>query len=72
MASTLALTARCSRKTEVRRGEWLPMLKQIGISQAEAGRLRTIASKVANLPNLEGLPSSVSALYELSRLDPEQ
>ncbi|WP_131806211.1 hypothetical protein [Mycolicibacterium conceptionense] len=58
-------------KADVQHGEWLPMLKQIGISEAEASRLRSIAVKVSNLPSLEALPTSVSALYELSRLPAE-
>lgn len=59
-------------KSDVRHGEWLPMLSEIGISEAEASRLRAIATRVGNLPNLEALPRSVSALYELSRLPAEQ
>ena len=56
-------------KADVAHGEWLPMLEEIGISEAEASRLRSIAVAASNLPSLEGLPKSVSALYELSRLD---
>ncbi|MDV7195783.1 hypothetical protein [Mycolicibacterium fortuitum] len=59
-------------KADVRHGEWLLMLSAIGISEAEASRLRAIATRVGNLPNLEALPRSVSALYELSRLPAEQ
>lgn len=57
-------------KADVAHGEWLPMLKEVGISEAEASRLRSIARRFADLPSLEDLPRSVSALYELSRLDP--
>lgn len=58
-------------KADVAHGEWLPMLEEIGISEAEASRLRSIAVAASNLPSLEGLPKSVSALYELSRMDPD-
>ena len=55
-------------KDVVRHGEWVSMLKRIGISGAEASRLRSIANRLADLPSMEALPTSVSALYELSRL----
>jgi hypothetical protein len=59
-------------KAEVHHGEWLPMLKQIGISETESKRLRAIAQRFGNRPNLDDLPTSPSALYELSRLDLDQ
>lgn len=47
------------------------MLKEIGIAEAESRRLMAIARQFSNRPNLDDLPRSVSALYELSRLAPE-
>lgn len=60
-------------KADVRHGEWLPMLKQIGISQSAAKRLMSIADNpaIANRPTLGDLPSSLVALAELSRLPAE-
>ena len=58
-------------KADVQHGEWLPMLRQIGISESESKRLRAIAETFSNRPNLDDLPRSVSALYELSRLPAE-
>ena len=57
-------------KSEVAHGEWLPMLAEIGIAEAEARRLMAIARRFSNRPSLDDLPRSVSALYELSRMDP--
>lgn len=59
-------------KADVRHGEWLPMLKTIGISETESKRLRAIAERFSNRPSLDDLPRSVSALYELSRLPAEE
>ncbi|WP_409430574.1 hypothetical protein ACJEIK_26420 [Mycobacterium sp. SMC-16] len=61
-------------KADVRHGEWLPMLKQIGISQSAAKRLMSIAANpaISNRPTLGDLPSSIVALAELSRLPAEE
>ena len=48
----------------------LGVVPRDGIVEAEAGRLMATARRFSNLPSLEGLPRSVSALYELSRMDP--
>lgn len=58
-------------KADVQHGEWLPMLREIGIAEAEARRLMAIARRFSNRPSLDDLPRSVSALYELSRVDPD-
>lgn len=59
-------------KADVNHGEWLPMLKEIGISPSAAERLMSIGrnAAISNSPNLGNLPSAINALYELSRLDP--
>lgn len=61
-------------KADVRHGEWLPMLKQIGISQSAAKRLMSIAANpaISNRPTLGDLPSSLVALAELSRLPADE
>lgn len=61
-------------KADVRHGEWLPMLKQIGISQSAAKRLMSIAANpaIANRPTLGDLPSSIVALAELARLPADE
>ncbi|MGX9669954.1 hypothetical protein [Mycobacterium sp. HM-7] len=61
-------------KADVRHGEWLPMLKQIGISQSAAKRLMSIAANpaISNRPTLGDLPSSIVALAELSRLPADE
>lgn len=59
-------------KQDVRHGEWLPMLKQIGIGEDQAGRLMRIGRNEAlNSANSRNLPSTIFALYELSRLPAE-
>ncbi|AER47794.1 hypothetical protein DEADP_51 [Mycobacterium phage DeadP] len=60
-------------KADVRHGEWLPMLKQIGIDDSTARRLMSIGGNEAlgNRGNCHDLPSSLRALYELSRLPAE-
>lgn len=47
----------------------LPMLKEIGIDGSMARRLMQIGRTLANRASYHDLPSSVFALYELSRLD---
>lgn len=61
-------------KADVRHGEWLPMLKQIGISQPQASHLMQIGGNAAlsNQCNSTSLPTAMRALYELSRLPAEE
>src|SRR5699024_5547148 len=59
-------------KADVRHGEWLPMLKEIGISEPESRRLQAIGREFSNRPNLDDLPRSVTALYELSRVPADE
>lgn len=59
-------------KADVQHGQWLPMLKAIGISEAESRRLQAIGRQFSNRPSLDDLPRSVSALYELSRLPADE
>lgn len=58
-------------KADVEHNEWLPMLKDIGLEHTMAKRLMAIGRNAGlKGANLHHLPSSVSALYELSRMDP--
>ena len=59
-------------KADVAHGEWLPMLKEIGIGEDMAGRLMRIGRNEAlsNSASLRNLPTATMALYELSRMDP--
>ena len=59
-------------KADVSHGEWLPMLKEIGISHTTAKQLMTIGGNpaVSDGRNCDFLPTAARALYELSRLDP--
>lgn len=61
-------------KADVRHGEWLPMLRRVGISDGYARKLMNIADnpEIANRSNSNDLPKSIDALYQLSRLGPEQ
>lgn len=61
-------------KADVRHGEWLPMLKKIGISRQAAHQLMTLAENpaIANDRNCGHLPTAARALYELSRLPAEE
>lgn len=59
-------------KAEVGHGEWLPMLHGIGISQRHAQKLMQIGEQFSNASYMTHLPSTMVALYELSRLDPEE
>ena len=60
-------------KADVGHGEWLPMLKEIGINDQVARQLMSIGGNPAlsNPSNCLDLPTAARALYELSRLDPE-
>ena len=59
-------------KADVNHGEWLPMLKEIGISDVWANKLMRIGSNPAlsNPNHGSDLPHAIKALFELSRLDP--
>src|SRR5699024_7054967 len=59
-------------KADVNHGEWLPMLKEIGISPSAAERLMSIGrnAAISNSPNLGNSTSTINDLYELYRLDP--
>lgn len=46
------------------------MLAEIGISQPYAFKLMRIGKRFPNHSNWNDLPSSIAALYELSRMDP--
>lgn len=61
-------------KADVSHGEWLPMLKEIGISARGAQRLMSIGSNSAlsNATNSSHLPKALDAIYELSRLGPSE
>lgn len=58
-------------KSEVAHGEWLPMLDEIGISQPYAFKLMKIGKRFPDHSSWNDLPSSIAALYELSRMDPD-
>ena len=59
-------------KEDVSHGEWLPMLKEIGIDRQTAHRLMKVGANTAlsNVGNYQHLPTALRALSELSRLDP--
>ena len=59
-------------KADVNHGEWLPMLKEIGINERVARRLMSIGQNraISNRTNWSDFPGAMAALYELSRLDP--
>lgn len=60
-------------KADVNHGEWLPMLKEIGISDGYARKLMSIGRNgaISNRSHGNDFPTAMRALYELSRLDPE-
>lgn len=60
-------------KADVQHGEWLPMLAEIGIGEDMAGRLMRIGRNdaLSNSASLRNLPTAVMALYELSRMGPD-
>lgn len=49
------------------------MLREIGIDQGTARRLMSIGRNpaISNRGNCNDLPTSIRALYELSRVDPD-
>ncbi|WP_262775048.1 DUF3102 domain-containing protein [Brevibacterium permense] len=61
-------------KAEVGHGEWGPMLRGIGISQQHAHKLMQISQNeaISNHSCVSDLPRAVTALYELSRIDPDE
>lgn len=59
-------------KAEVGHGEWGPLLRGIGISQPYAYRLMTIGERFPNHSSWNDLPRSISTLYELSQLEPDE
>ncbi|MEU2416451.1 hypothetical protein ABZ546_01520 [Brachybacterium paraconglomeratum] len=54
-------------------GGWLPLLEEVGISQRVAQEFMSLArnAALANASNYSHLPTSPTALYQLSRLAPE-
>lgn len=60
-------------KADVSHGEWMPMLKAIGISDSYARKLMLVARNLAlsDRSHENDLPANFTALYELSRLEPE-
>lgn len=60
------------READVNHGEWLPMLKEIGISKQAAHELMSIGrnNAIVNVRNCGLLPTAARALYELSRMAP--
>lgn len=60
-------------KEDVQHGEWLPMLEEIGIDQGTARRLMSIGRNpaISNRGNCHDFPTAMRALYELSRMDPD-
>ena len=60
-------------KDDLAHGEWLPFLREVGMSARVAQEFMSIGSNTAltNASNCAYLPTAARALYELSRLDPE-
>lgn len=60
-------------KAEVAHGEWLPLLEETGIDQGTARRLMSIGRNpaISNRGNCHDFPAAIRALYELSRMDPD-
>lgn len=59
-------------KADVNHGEWLPMLKEIGISSGYAGKLMRISRQFSNSSYESNLPNNVTVLYELSGMPSEE
>lgn len=74
-AESIVLTGQylIAAKADVAHGAWLPMLRKIGISDGYARKMMSIAGSggISNRLSSNDLPSSVDALYQLSRLAPE-
>jgi hypothetical protein len=53
-----------SAKADVRHGEWLPMLKQIGIGESAARKLMAIGQNeaITNRSNLNDLPAAAAVM----------
>lgn len=60
-------------KADVAHGEWLPMIGRAGINEDTAGYMMRIARNraLADSGNYRNLPVATAALYQLSRLDPD-
>lgn len=58
-------------KADVAHGEWLPMLREVGISDGYARKLMSIGRTFSNRSYENDLPGNMTVLYELSRLDPD-
>ena len=58
-------------KEDVKHGKWLPMLKEIGISDGYARKLMSIGRTFSNRSYENDLPGNMTVLYELSHMDPE-
>lgn len=60
-------------KADVQHGEWLPLLREVGIDQSTARRLMSIGGNpaIANRGSCHDFPAALRSLYELSRLAPE-
>ena len=60
-------------KADVAHGEWLPMLREIGIDRQTAHRLMGIGRNpaITNVGNYQHFPTALRALAELSRMDPD-
>ncbi|WP_420111634.1 hypothetical protein [Pseudactinotalea sp.] len=54
-------------------GEWLPLLREVGINDQVARQLMAVGANpaLANPSNCLNLPTAARSLYELSRLAPE-
>jgi hypothetical protein len=60
-------------RTQVPHGEWLPLLKRVGIGDRKAQRLMFIANnlRLANPTRVSHLPPCWGTLYELTKLAPD-
>ena len=60
-------------KADVQHGEWLPLLREVGIDQSTARRLMSIGGNpaIANRGSCHDFPAALRSLYELSRLAPD-
>jgi hypothetical protein len=60
-------------RTQVSHGEWLPLLKRVGIGDRKAQRLIFIANnlRLANPTHVSRLPPCWGTLYELAKLAPD-
>ena len=70
-AEGCASECRVEAKADLAHGEWLPFLREVGMSARVAQEFMSIGSNTAltNASNCAYLPTAARALYELSRLD---